>query len=104
MVRVGLTMDFDPAATFPPAFGFLVGDVDEEWGHGMSVYHNPNAKHPIRVNFFKGFSGRHWFEKGRYENLVPRVLTVLIPHGDVLHKRVRARSSRARSGPPRGSR
>ena len=69
MVRVGFTMDFNPAATAPAAFGYLVGDFDEEWGHGMSVYHNPNATHPVPVNFFEGFSGRHWFENGNYENL-----------------------------------
>ena len=69
MVRVGLTMDFDPAATIPAAFGYLVGDFDEEWGHGMSVYHNPKAKHPIPISFFEGFSGRQWFENGQYDNL-----------------------------------
>ena len=69
MVRVGFTMDFNLAATAPAAFGYLVGDFDEEWGHGMSVYHNPNATHPVPVNFFEGFSGRHWFENGNYENL-----------------------------------
>ena len=69
MVRVGFTLDFDPAATAPMAFGYLVGDVDEEWGHGMSVYHNPNATHPIPVSFFEDFSARHWFENDQYENL-----------------------------------
>lgn len=69
MVRAGLRLDFDPAATAPAAFGYLVGDFDEEWGHGMNVYHNPNAAHPVPVSFFDGFSGRHWFEGGQYENL-----------------------------------
>jgi hypothetical protein len=69
MIRVGSCMDFDPTATVPQAFGWLVGDFPEEWGHGMSVYHNPNALHPIPIDFFDGFSGRHWFEAGRYENL-----------------------------------
>lgn len=62
-------MDFDPRATVPTAFGWLVGDFPEEWGHGVSVFHNPNAVRPIPVDFFEGFSGRHWFEDGRYENL-----------------------------------
>ena len=69
MVRVGLKTDFDPAATAPLGFGYLVGDFDEEWEHGVSVYHNPNAAHPIPVGFFEGFSGTHWFEDGQYENL-----------------------------------
>ena len=66
---LGLRMDFDPAATVPAAFGCLVGDVEEEWGHGMSAYHNPNPRYAIPVSFFEGFSGRHWFENGQYENL-----------------------------------
>ena len=69
MVRIGLKLNFDPAATAPQAFGYLVGDFEEEWEHGMNVYHNPNATHPIPVGFFEGFSGHHWFENGRYENL-----------------------------------
>ena len=69
MVRVGLMMDFDPSATVPAAFGFLVGDFGEEWGHGMSVYHNPNAKHPIPVTFFDGFSSQYRFENGEDESL-----------------------------------
>ena len=69
MTRVGSCMDFDPRATVPTAFGWLVGDFPEEWGHGVSVFHNPNAVRPIPVDFFEGFSGRHWFEDGRYENL-----------------------------------
>jgi len=69
MIRVGSCMDFNPAATVPQAFGWLVGHFPEEWGHGVSVYHNPNALQPIPVEYFEGFSGRHWFEAGRYENL-----------------------------------
>ena len=90
MVRVGLMMDFDPSATVPAVFGFLVGDFGEEWGHGMSVYHNPNAKHPIPATFFDGFSRQYRFEKRGGREPVPQVLTALIPHGDVLHKGVRA--------------
>ena len=69
MVRVGFTVDFDPSATAPATFGYLVGDFYEEWGHGMMVYHNPNAIHPIPIGFFEGFSGIHWIEDGQYENL-----------------------------------
>ena len=69
MVRVGFSINFDPAATVPAAFGYLVGNFDEEWGHGMYVYHNPNAKCPIPVGFFEDFSGRHCFEDDQYENL-----------------------------------
>ena len=69
MVRVGTCMDFDPRATLPQTFGYLVGDFPEEWGHGMSVYHNPNALHPIPRDFFEGFSARHWIDNGHSDNL-----------------------------------
>ena len=69
MIRVGSCLDFDPAATAPNCFGYLVGDPDEEWGHGMYVYHNPGARRPIPISYFEGFSGRHWFEGGVYDNL-----------------------------------
>ncbi len=36
----------------------------------MSVYHNPNALHPIPIEFFEGFSGRHWIANGVYDNLL----------------------------------
>ena len=35
----------------------------------MSVYHNPNAKHPIPVTFFDGFSSQYRFENGEDESL-----------------------------------
>jgi len=63
-------MNPDPTATLPQAFAWLVGDFPEEWGHGMSVYHNPNALHPIPIEFFEGFSGRHWIANGVYDNLL----------------------------------
>ena len=69
MIRVGFQTDFDPSATAPTTFGYLVGDFEEDWGHGMSVYHNPHATHPIPTGFFEGFS-EHWFENGRYDNLI----------------------------------
>ena len=43
MIRSGTCVDFDPTATYPKAFGYLVGDAPEDWGHGVYVYHNPNA-------------------------------------------------------------
>ena len=36
----------------------------------MSVYHNPKALHPIPIEFFEGFSGRHWIANDVYDNLL----------------------------------
>ena len=38
MIRVGGCVDFDPRATIPRAFAYLVGDDLEDWGHGVYVY------------------------------------------------------------------
>jgi hypothetical protein len=68
MVRVGVMVDFDPAAVVPAPFVYLVGTFEEDWGHGMSVYFNPRASNPLPLDFFKEFSARHWFIDGTYDN------------------------------------
>lgn len=68
MWRVGGRIDFDPTATYPKAFGYLVGDVPEDWAHGAYVYHNPNAKHPIPLHVFRGIGGQHWMAEGVPDN------------------------------------
>ena len=68
MIRVGQRVDFDPRATLPKAFGYLVGDAPEEWCHGAYVYHNPNATHPLPLEFFRKLGGQHWVANGRPRN------------------------------------
>ncbi|MGE0124415.1 MAG: hypothetical protein AB7L91_02440 [Dehalococcoidia bacterium] len=68
MWRVGGCLDFDPRATYPKAFGYVVGDAPEDWGHGAYVYHNPNAKHPIPLDVFRGVGGQHWMADGEAHN------------------------------------
>ena len=68
MIRVGSCVDYDPKATIPQAFAYLVGDAPEGWCHGAYVYHNPNAKYPISREFFRGLGGQHWFADGKFRN------------------------------------
>ncbi len=68
MIRVGQCVDFDPRATVPQAFGYLVGDAPETWSHGAYVYHNPNAKYPIPLDFFSTLGGQHWITDGQPHN------------------------------------
>lgn len=68
MIRVGCCVDFDPTATYPRAFGYLVGDAPEDWGHGAYVYHNPRAVHPVPLDFFRGIGGQHWMVNGERQN------------------------------------
>lgn len=68
MIRVGSRTDFDPRATVPRAFAYLVGDDQEDWWHGITVFHHPRAKHPIPLDFFDGFGGQYWFVDGKPNN------------------------------------
>jgi hypothetical protein len=68
MIRSGTCVDFDPTATYPKAFGYLVGDAPEDWAHGVYVYHNPKAKHPIPLDFFRGIGGQIWVKDGEMDN------------------------------------
>lgn len=68
MIRVGGCVDFDPTATYPKAFGYLVGDAPEDWAHGAYVYHNPRALYPVPLDFFRGIGGQHWMVDGELHN------------------------------------
>ncbi len=62
MMRWGFASDPDPAAFLPAPFDYIVGDHQETWGDGITVFHNPNALHPIDRAFFAGLT-QHWLSK-----------------------------------------
>jgi hypothetical protein len=67
LMRIGGKYSFNPAMTIPDTFGYLVGDFPEEWRHGVYVFHNPRALHPIPYRFFSRL-GQHWLEDGQLNN------------------------------------
>ena len=69
-VRTGLCVDQGEGQRFGKGFGFLVGDVDEDWGMGVHVYHNPNALHAIPLDFFGGIDSQYWVENGEIDGEV----------------------------------
>ena len=69
-VRAGLCVDQQPGAQFGKGFGYLVGDQSEDWGMGVHVYHNPNALHPIPLDFFGGIDSQFWIENGEIDGEV----------------------------------
>ena len=67
MTRVGGKYSFDSRVSIPTTFSYLVGDFSKEWRHGVSVFHNPRALHPIPFEFFHGFA-QHWREGDQLNN------------------------------------
>ncbi len=53
--RAGAWIDPDPNSATPIFDGYLLEDEPfvEEWGHGVTVFHNPNALKPIPHDFFR---------------------------------------------------
>lgn len=53
MLYQGAKHRFDPNAIMPDPFFFEVNDdYDENWGHGVNVFHNPNALLPLDPSIF----------------------------------------------------
>lgn len=72
MTRYGLYHDHDPNASLPKPFirNIAEGQTRETWAEGMSMFHNPNAKHPVDPDMFPGIA-HHWFKEGLIHSTVP---------------------------------
>lgn len=54
MYRVGSVYDPNPNASLPKIFQYLVTEENSEpWSEGVTVFHNPNAKYPLPLDFFQ---------------------------------------------------
>lgn len=77
MFRVGACYNHDPNASEPFAFSYDVAErprewgFPEKWGEGMSMYHNPNALHPVPEALFPDIA-HHRLEAGRVTSTMPR--------------------------------
>ena len=72
ILRYGLCHDDDPNASLPKRFVFDVepGAKVETWGEGLSMFHNPNALHPVSPDLFPSIA-HHWFEDGDIRSVLP---------------------------------
>lgn len=70
--RAGVKHRHDPNAAMPDPFFHEVkqGTVTETWAEGLSMFHNPNATHPIDPNMFPSIA-HHWFEGGQVKSWLP---------------------------------
>ena len=61
----------DPNAAMPKMFKYLVDENSKEtWGERMSMFHNPNAKHPVPEELFPSIAHHH-FDNGNIVSSLP---------------------------------
>lgn len=72
MMRTGLRHKHDENAALPERFCFEVapGKVTETWAEGLSMFHNPQALHPVAPEMFPGIA-HHFFGDGKIISLLP---------------------------------
>lgn len=66
MIRTGVYLNPDPNATMPIPFSYEVNseNTNEYWSEGLSMFHNPNAIHPIDTTLFPTIS-HHFYKEGQ---------------------------------------
>ena len=71
MFRVGTCYDHHPNAATPRIFRYeVVEGGQESWGEGLSMFHNPNALHPVPQELFPSIA-HHRFENGQIVSKIP---------------------------------
>ncbi|MEE1982799.1 hypothetical protein [Shewanella xiamenensis] len=71
MHRFGTCHDHDPNASLPKQFSYKVTtESNETWGEGLSMFHNPNAKHPVPEELFPSIA-HHYFDEGQIVSYLP---------------------------------
>jgi hypothetical protein len=71
MIRVGTRHDHDPNASLPIQFKYIVDETSKEtWAKGMSMFHNPRAKHPVPKELFPSIA-HHFFRDGQIHSYLP---------------------------------
>ncbi len=71
MQRFGTCHDHNPNASLPKQFMYHVTTESKEtWGEGLSMFHNPNAKHPVPEELFPSIA-HHYFDDGQIISNLP---------------------------------
>lgn len=74
MVRMGCCHKNDKNADKPDFFQYIVTEKSKEtWAEGLSVFHNPNALHPLDPSFFPN-AAHHYFKDGQIESIMPEFM------------------------------
>lgn len=72
MIRVGTCYDHAPDATEPKRFSFEVepGQYRETWAEGLSMFHNPQALHPVDPELFPSIA-HHFLDGEAMRSFIP---------------------------------
>ncbi len=72
LIRYGVCHDHAPNAALPRPFVVEVepGKCIETWGEGLSLFHNPNARHPVPKEMFPSIA-HHKFIDGQIRSILP---------------------------------
>lgn len=72
VMRMGAKYKHDKNSALPDFFVFEVkqGEVSETWAEGLSLFHNPNAIHPVDRNLFPNVA-HHYFVDGQIRSYLP---------------------------------
>jgi hypothetical protein len=71
MFRVGTYHDHNPNASLPKIFKYEVTEESQEtWAEGLSMFHNPNAIHPVPEELFPSIA-HHRFENDQIVSILP---------------------------------
>jgi len=73
MERSGLCYSLDPDSLKPDIFSYNVGNPSwiEPWGQGLIILHNPTAKFPLPIGYFKD-ACEYYFENAELKMLSPK--------------------------------
>ncbi len=85
MVRKGTCYDHNPNSAAPKEFEIDVGSSEhsETWSEGLSIFHNPNAIHPVNPGLFTDIA-HHFFENGQFVSYLPS----FHPFGSVTYTKI----------------
>ncbi|MFS2072268.1 hypothetical protein ACEN9D_26300 [Pseudomonas sp. CT11-2] len=71
LLRSGYCHHHDDNASLPKKFSYKVTrECDENWAEGLSMFHNPNALHPVNPGLFPSIA-HHFFEDGQIVSHLP---------------------------------
>jgi hypothetical protein len=72
MMRAGTKHKHDRNSALPESFVFEIkqGEVTETWAEGLSMFHNPRAKHAVDRRLFPNIA-HHYFDRGQIVSFLP---------------------------------
>lgn len=70
--RTGVCHNHDPNSALPIPFNLEIspGKTTETWAEGLSMFHNPTAKHPVPRELFPSIA-HHEFRDGKIYSIIP---------------------------------